>query len=81
MTERTYKLSEEKRRYHADKAREYRRRARAKMPPKKPKPAPQKPTKALRQESYGEYMKRYMRWWRANGPVRGLDPDGKDWAT
>lgn len=80
MTERTFKLTDEQRRYFREKTREHRARERAKRPKKPPKPEPKKPTKELRQQDQAAYQRQFMRWWRKNGPVRGMDPEGKDWA-
>ena len=45
-------------------------------------PDSSKPSKELRQKDYHAYMAQYMRWWRANGPVReDLDPEGRLWST
>jgi hypothetical protein len=76
---RSYISTDEKRRYH----REYMRARRAGMRHAKPeatRPDPTKPTKELRRKDPKQYMRLYMRWWRANGYVRrGADPEGKDW--
>jgi hypothetical protein len=80
MTERTYRMPADLRTYFREYQRERRARIKLGLRPglREPiDPNPAKPRPDLRLSDKAEYMRQYMRWWRAKGGSRkGNFPDG-----